>query len=75
MLHFPVSEVDDIAWKDGGREVRAEGHLYDIVRVERLADGSVLIAALRDDQEGQLLAELERNVRLRLGQDAKGKDL
>ncbi len=73
-LHFPASAVERIEWMDGGREVRAHGHLFDIVAVKVFSDGSIVIKAVRDDQEGQVLAELDRDVWLRLGQDAKGKE-
>ncbi len=73
-LHFPMSEVERIAWKDGGREVRVEGDLFDVVRVKWRSDGSVFITAVRDDKEGHVLAELDSHVRLHLGQDARGKE-
>lgn len=74
-LHVPAHELGSITWLDGGREVLLNGSLFDIVSVKRTGDGSVEIKAVRDDQEVHVLAELDRDMRLRLGQDAKGKEL
>jgi hypothetical protein len=73
-LHFPASAVESIEWADGGREVRDDGHLFDIVSVSCLSDGSVVVRAVRDDQEAHVLAELDRDVRQCQGHDATGKE-
>jgi hypothetical protein len=74
-LHFAASVAQHIAWLDGGREVRACGHMFDVVLVTRSTDGSITIKALRDDREDQVLAKLDQVVRTRQGQDASGKEL
>lgn len=74
-LHFPASAVEGIEWADGRREVRDDGHMFDIVSVSCLSDGSVVIRAVRDDQEAHVLAELDRDVRRHLGQETRNKEL
>ena len=57
---------------DGGREIRSEGVMYDIVRIQRL-HGKVIIEAARDDKETKLMADLDRMVEQRAAADKEGQ--
>lgn len=73
-FRFAPQELADVDFVDGGRELRHQGALYDIARVYHDGRGRVVIAALRDDRETRLMADLGRMVERRVAQDAHGRN-
>ncbi len=65
------AEVDVV---DGGRELRSEGVMYDIVRMYRNGQGLIVIEAARDDKETELMADLGRLVQQCVDADEQGRE-
>lgn len=73
-FRYTPQELAEVDFLDGGRELRHEGVMYDIARVHHDGHGHVVIAALRDDKETRLMADLGRMVELQVEQDATGRN-
>ena len=73
-FRFTPAEFENIDLKDGGRELERDGFLYDLVRIERIADGSIIVHALRDDRETKVLATLDGLLDQLEEKDNQGKD-
>ncbi|MBL0044443.1 MAG: hypothetical protein IPP33_08610 [Flavobacteriales bacterium] len=58
-FRFTLAEFAHVDLRDGGKEMEWDGFRYDLVHVERTADGYIIIHALRDDRETQVLATLD----------------
>lgn len=69
MLRFTTTEYAQLRFEDEGKEVRVDGHIYDIVHTTSAA-GTVIIHAVRDEAETALLADLDR--RVQQAQDDQG---
>ncbi len=67
------TEFKDIDLEDDGREMEVDGLMYDIVRLQWEPDGIVVVEAVRDDAETQLMADLERLVQGQLVGDTRGQ--
>ena len=67
------AEYDAVDFVDGGRELRSEGVMYDIVRIYENAQGLIVIEAARDDKETELMADLGRLVQQRVDGDEQGQ--
>ena len=72
-FRYTAQELAEVDFVDGGRELRHEGVLYDIVRKHHDGQGQVVIAAVRDDKETRLMADLGRMVERQVEQDANGR--
>lgn len=68
------AEYEQVDFVDGGRELRSEGVMYDIVRICKSAQGLMVIEAARDDKETGLMAELGRIVQQRVDADEQGRE-
>lgn len=67
-------EYEQVDFVDGGRELRCEGVMYDIVRTGKNAQGMMVIEAARDDKETGLMADLGRLVQLCMDADEQGRE-
>jgi hypothetical protein len=74
VFRYAPQELAEVDFVDGGRELRHEGVMYDIARVCHDGHGRVVIAALRDDKETKLMADLGRMVERQVEQDAAGRN-
>ena len=73
-FRFSQAEYEEVDFVDGGRELRSEGVMYDIVRIYRNSQGVVVIEAARDDKETELMADLGRLVQQRIDADEQGQE-
>ena len=73
-FRFTLAEFEQVDFVDCGRELRSEGVMYDIVRIYRDAQGLMVIDAVRDDKETELMADLGRMVQRRMETDAQGRE-
>ena len=73
-FRFTPAEFENIEFEDGGKEMERDGFLYDLVRVERIADGSIVVHAIRDDRETKVLATLDALLGQLEENDKQGKD-
>jgi|688.fasta_scaffold08189_4 hypothetical protein len=67
---FSSAEYEALEKEDGGREFWVDGHIYDVVRSMKEADGKVNIEAVDDRDEARLMAGL--NDLLQNGMACKG---
>ena len=68
------AQYEQVDFMDGGRELRTDGVMYDIVRTWTNAQGLIVIEAARDDKETGLMADLGRTVQLRMDADEQSRE-
>ncbi len=61
-LHITSDHKDDIKWVESDKEFRYQGEMYDVVRTETLADGSMIYHCIPDHAETHLYKEIESNL-------------
>lgn len=74
VFRFTLAEYEQVDFVDGGRELRSEGVMYDIVRTYTDLGGLIVIETARDDEETGLMAELGRLVQRRVDADEQGRE-
>lgn len=62
-FRFTAAKVEELEFKDGGKEVVIGGVMHDIVRRTIGPDGIIALHVVRDEAETALLAGLDRRVR------------
>lgn len=67
VFRFTDQELDALDWEEEGREFRRNGRMYDVVERHQLADGTVELSCIDDDQETRLFARLDGLTDLALG--------
>ena len=68
VFRFTDQDVDALDWEKEGREFRRNGRMYDVVERRQLADGTIELSCIDDDQETRLFARLEGLTDLALGE-------
>lgn len=61
-LHIAVDQQDEIKWVEADKEFRYQGEMYDLVRTEIYADGSITYYVIPDHAETHLYSEIESNL-------------
>lgn len=61
-LHISAEHRDQINWVEEEKEFRYQGEMYDLVRAEHLADGSIVYHCIPDHAETHLYSEIESNL-------------
>jgi hypothetical protein len=61
-LHLTCEELEELKWVEDGKEFRYKGSMYDLVRLDTQADGSLLLHCLHDHVETKLYAQIENSL-------------
>jgi len=71
---FTPAEYEALEKEDGGREFWVDGHIYDVVRSMKEADGKVNIEAVDDRDEARLMAGLNDLLQNSMDDKGMGRD-
>jgi hypothetical protein len=61
-LHISSGHRHEINWVEVNKEFRYQGDMYDLVRSDTLADGSIVYHCIADHEETNLYSEIESNL-------------